>query len=67
MKFLDVLCAILLIIGGINWGIIGVANFNIVQFLFSGIYIDRVIYVLVGLAAIYQIFSIKGIQSRWHK
>ena len=67
MKFLDVLAAILLIVGGLNWGIIGISDFNIVQFLFGGIYIDRVIYVLVGLAAIYQVFSFKGIQQRWGK
>ncbi len=66
MKFLDVLCAILVIVGGLNWGIIGVSNFNLVDSLLSGIHLVRVAYILVGLSAIYQIFSIKGIQKRWY-
>lgn len=66
MKFLDVLCAVLLIIGGLNWGLVGVANYNVVDVLFNGTNIDKVIYILVGLSAIYQIFSFKGIQKRWN-
>ena len=65
MKFLDVLCAVLLIIGGLNWGLMGVANLNIVELLLSRIHLTRVVYILVGLSAIYQIFSFKGIQKRW--
>jgi len=65
MKALDVIVAILVIIGGLNWGIIGITEFNVVEFLFSNTYVDRVIYTLVGIAALYQIFLQKGIQRRW--
>jgi uncharacterized protein len=65
LKYLDVIAAVLLVIGGLNWGLVGVANFNLVDFLFGGTFIDTLVYSLVGLSAIWQIFNIKGIQCRW--
>ncbi len=65
MRTLDVIAAILVVIGGLNWGLVGIAYFNLVQFIFGDHVIARIIYVLVGLAAVYQIVSIKGIQARW--
>lgn len=65
MRALDIIVAILVIIGGLNWGIIGITEFNVVEFLFGNTYVDRVIYVLVGVAALYQIFLQGGIRKRW--
>lgn len=66
MKTLDVIAAILLVIGGLNWGLIGALNFNLVEFLFGQLPIlVRIIYGIVGLAAIYQILQYKEIQKRW--
>ncbi len=66
MKTLDVIAAILLVIGGLNWGLVGLFNFNLVNFLFgSAPVIARIIYLIVGLAALYQIFQWKAIQRRW--
>ena len=65
MKILDIIAAILLVIGGLNWGIYGIFHFNVVDLIFGGMVIDRIVYILVGAAAVYQIFSIKGIQQRW--
>jgi uncharacterized protein len=66
MKTLDVIAAILLVIGGLNWGSIGLFDFNLVTFVFGQIpIIVKVIYGLVGLAALYQIFQWKAIQNRW--
>ncbi len=66
MKTIDVIAAILLVIGGLNWGLIGLFNFNLVEFLFGQFpIIARTIYAIVGLAAIYQIFQWKAIQERW--
>lgn len=66
MKTLDVVAAILLIIGGLNWLLVGAFEFDLVQFIFGSLpFIQRAIYVVVGLAAIYQIFQYKGIQKRW--
>lgn len=66
MKTLDVLAAVLLVIGGLNWGLIGLFEFNLVGFIAGHIpVIARTIYTIVGIAAIYQIFQWKAIQNRW--
>lgn len=66
MKTLDIIVAILLVIGGLNWGLVGLFNFNLVQFLFGNFpIIERAVYIIVGLCAVYQIFLWKEIQRRW--
>lgn len=66
MKNFDVLAAILLIIGGLNWGLVGLANFDLVASIFgSGASLARVVYAVVGLAALYQVIQWKAIQRRW--
>ena len=65
MKVLDVLVAILLVIGGLNWGLVGVANFNLVTTVVGAGALANLIYIVVGLAAIYQIFQWKAIHRRW--
>lgn len=47
---------ILVIIGGINWGLIGFFNFNLVEVIFGEGMVTKVIYALVGLAALYMIY-----------
>ena len=51
------LILILLIIGGINWGLVGFFNYNLVSGIFGAnlIVISRIIYAVVGLAALYAI------------
>ena len=54
---LDYIALVLLIIGGLNWGLIGLFDFDLVAAIFgtmSGI--SRIIYTLVGLSAIYVTF-----------
>lgn len=57
MITLKKLILILLIIGGINWGLIGFFNYNLVSGIFGAnlIVISRIIYAVVGLAALYAI------------
>jgi uncharacterized membrane protein YuzA (DUF378 family) len=52
---LDKLALILVIIGGINWGSIGIFQFDIVAWIFGGqgAIVSRIIYTLVALAAIW--------------
>lgn len=52
---LDILALILLVIGGLNWGSIGIFGFDLVAFLFGGSAstVSRVVYTLVGLAAVW--------------
>lgn len=56
MKTLDIVVLTLVIIGAINWGLIGFLNFNLVDTLFGGIdWLTRTIYAIVGVAGIYSI------------
>ena len=52
---MDTLCLILAIIGAVNWGSIGLFRFDIVAWLFGGqtATVSRVVYTLVGLAALW--------------
>ncbi|HQF41228.1 MAG TPA: DUF378 domain-containing protein [Candidatus Paceibacterota bacterium] len=55
-KALDWLAIILTIIGGINWGLVGLFGFDLVASLFGMMTVlSRVIYVVVGLAALYMV------------
>ena len=70
MKSLDVLAAVLLVIGGLNWGLVAIARFDLVAALFGMGFGDvntlsRIVYALVGCAAIYQALSVRAIQHRW--
>lgn len=61
--FMGMISKILLIVGGLNWGLIGVGtlinfNLNLVNMIFGGVPIlEAVIYILVGIAAVLKIFS----------
>lgn len=66
MKTLDILAAILLVVGGLNWGLVGLFGFDLVATLFGDMSaLSRVVYVLVGLGAVYQAAQWKAIQTRW--
>lgn len=66
MKKIDVIAAVLLVVGGLNWGLVGVFNFDLVAALFgSSSAFSNTIYALVGLCAMYQAFAWKSIQRRW--
>ncbi len=57
MSALDWIAVILVIVGGLNWGLVGLFNFDLVATIFGDMSaISRVVYVLVGLAALYMIF-----------
>ena len=70
MKTLDVIAAVLLVVGGLNWGLVGVAHFDLVATIFDMKFgetsaLSSAVYLLVGLSALYQALSFKAIQRRW--
>jgi uncharacterized membrane protein YuzA (DUF378 family) len=66
-KLVDVVAYVLIIVGALNWGLIGFFDFNLVAWLFGDMStISRVIYALVGLAGIYGIVALPGMPRRWH-
>lgn len=65
MKKIDLISIILLIIGGLNWGLVGLFNLNVIDMIFVQAYaVARIIYVLVGLSALWRIFEWKAICKR---
>ena len=60
MKIVNLVTLALVIIGGINWGLVGAAQFDLVATLFGGqdAPLARVVYVLVGLSALWQILPL---------
>ena len=56
MKVIDTIALILVIIGAINWGLIGLFNFNLVDTIFGTMsVISRIIYTLVGISGLWAI------------
>ncbi len=56
---LDWIALILVIVGGLNWGLVGAFKFNLVSAIFGDMsIIARIVYILVGLSAIYGILMI---------
>jgi hypothetical protein len=68
VKVLDVIAAILLVIGGLNWGLWGAFEFDLVAAVLGGqtAIASKIVYVLVGFAAVYQAAMLPAIQKRWN-
>jgi uncharacterized membrane protein YuzA (DUF378 family) len=66
MKTFDVIVAALLVIGGLNWGLVGFFNFDLVASILGNMtLLSRIIYIVVGVSAIYQVANWKAMQKRW--
>ena len=70
MKALDVVSLVLVVVGAVNWGLVGVARFDLVAALFGMSFgeinaLTSVIYTLVGGAGLYQAMFFKSMQHRW--
>ena len=71
MKNLDVTAAALVIVGALNWGLVGLFRFDLVATIFGKSFgetsiLSSTVYVLVGASGLYQALSWKAIQRRWH-
>ncbi|OIK12708.1 DUF378 domain-containing protein [Bacillus sp. MUM 13] len=67
MKTLDVIALILLIVGGLNWLLVGLFQFDLVASIFGGqdAALSRVVYIIVGLCAIYSLKFIPLLNNRY--
>ena len=64
MKFINILTLGLLIVGGLNWGLVGLFDFDLVAAIFGGgSALSRIVYVLVGLSAAWQIAPLVSAMS----
>ena len=66
MKTMDVVVAVLLVVGGLNWGLVGMLNFDLVATLLGdATMLSRLVFTVVGICALYQMAQWKAIQHRW--
>ena len=56
MKIVNTITLVLLIVGGLNWGLVGLFGFDLVAAIFGAMSpLSRIVYALVGLSALWQI------------
>jgi uncharacterized membrane protein YuzA (DUF378 family) len=66
MKFIDVLAAILVVVGALNWGLVGLFGYDLVAALLGDTTVlTRLVYFIVGLAGVFQVMQLKAIHHRW--
>lgn len=63
MVKLDIAATVLVLIGALSWGFVGLFNLDIVDLFFENATIDRLVYLLIGTAAIFKIIYL--ITGRW--
>lgn len=65
MRTLDMAAVLLLVVGGLNWGLVGVFGFDLVAAIFGDMTVlARVVYALVGVAAAYRLLAWRGSVAR---
>ena len=73
MKKLDTLALVLTIVGGLNWGLVGLFRFDLVAAIFGGMEFgetnlaSRIIYTAVGLSAVYLLSRIRVLLGNWER
>ena len=61
MSVLNKITLLLLIVGGLNWGLVGLLDFDLVAALFGEMsLLSRIVYALVGLSALWQLLPLFG-------
>lgn len=64
LNAIDWIALVLVIVGGVNWGLVGLFDFNLVDSLFGQMSaLSRIIYALVGLSALYLIYTAVKLSS----
>ncbi len=64
MGFMDMLSGVLVVIGGLNWGLVGLFKYNLVDKIFGvETFLSRAIYILVGLAALWMIYTMMNMSK----
>jgi uncharacterized membrane protein YuzA (DUF378 family) len=64
MKSLNMLATALIVVGALNWGLVGLVNFDLVATLLGPMSLfSRIVYSLVGVSAVYYLFSWKSLHG----
>jgi uncharacterized membrane protein YuzA (DUF378 family) len=73
VRKLDTAALILTVVGGLNWGLVGLFRFDLVAAIFGGMQFgetnaaSRIVYTLVGLSAIYLLSRIRVLVRGWER
>jgi uncharacterized membrane protein YuzA (DUF378 family) len=60
MQHVKLIAKILLIVGGINWGLVGLLNMNVVEMLLGSMpMLVKIVYILVGVSGVYSLVLLK--------
>ncbi|MCC8029972.1 MAG: DUF378 domain-containing protein [Lachnospiraceae bacterium] len=63
-RVLDIVLLVLVILGAVNWGLVGFFRFNLISYLFGNMtWLTRIIYALVGLSGLYMISAFGRLRS----
>ena len=66
MKFIDVLVAVLIVVGALNWGLVGLFRYDLVAALLGdATVLARLVYISVGVAGLFHVLQWKAIHHRW--
>lgn len=57
MKILHIVAYALVFIGGLNWGLVGLFDQNLVTMIFGGMGLEQIVYILVGLSTVFVIYD----------
>ncbi len=57
MKLLNLIAFLLVVIGGLNWGLVGLLDVNVVTMIFGVAMLTKIVYILVGLSALYMLVT----------
>lgn len=70
MRYLDGLARLLIVVGGLNWGLVGLFKFDLVAWICGGLDFgqtnaaSRIVYVLVGIAALYELVLLPALLTK---
>jgi uncharacterized protein len=73
VRKLDTAALVLTIVGGLNWGLVGLFRFDLVAAVFGGMEFgetnaaSRVVYTLVGLSAVYLLARVRALVGGWER
>ena len=65
LNVIDWIAIVLVIVGALNWGLVGLFGFNLVAALFGGLpTVESIVYILVGIAGLWMIYTAVKLGSR---
>jgi uncharacterized protein len=65
LNIIDWIAIVLVIVGALNWGLVGLLGFNLVAALFGGVpTVEAIVYILVGIAGLWMIYTAVKLGSR---